>query len=72
MVNSRVGRLPTPVYQLVNKQTEFPVVYVRLQPDFRLRVHLPVCLLQNLRFGLPEVHLPNTQVRARLPKAYFP
>ena len=60
-----------PGLRLVNKRTKFTVVYVRLQPEFRSRVHLPVRLLQNVRFCLPEVHLPNTQVKARLPKVYF-
>ena len=30
----RVGHLPATVYELVNKQTKFTVVYVRLQPNF--------------------------------------
>ena len=68
----RVVRLPTPVYELVNKRTKFTVVYVRLHPEFRLRVHLPARLLQNARFGLPDVHLPNTAVKARLPIVYLP
>ena len=50
----RVGRLPTPAYELVNKQTKFTVVYVRWQPDFQLIVRLPVRLRQNARFGLSE------------------
>ena len=72
VIFSRVVRLPTPVYELVNKRTKFTVVYVRLQPEFRLKVHLPVRLLQNARFGLQDVHLPNTAVKARLPRVYLP
>ena len=69
---SRVGRLPTPVYQLVNKQTKFTVVYIRLRQEFRLRVRLPIRLLKNVAIGLPEAHLPNTSVEVCLLKVYLP
>ena len=69
---NRVVRLPTPVYELVNKQTKFTVVYIRLRPKFRLRVRLPVRLLKNVAIGLPEAHLPNTSVEVRLLKVYLP
>ena len=57
---------------MVNKQTKFTIVYVRWQSEFRLGVHLPIRLLQNVAIGLPEVRLPNTPVEVRLPKVYFP
>ena len=60
------------VYELVNKQTKFTVVYIRLRPEIRLRVRLPVRLLKNVAIGLPEAPLPNTSVEVRLLKVYLP
>ena len=49
-----VVRLPTYVYELVNKRTKFMVVYGRLPPIFGGRVRLPARLPQTSTSGLPN------------------
>ena len=67
-----VGRLPTKVYELVNKRTKFTVVYGRLPPIFGERVCLPVRLRRSSGSGLPNSSFTNHFNSSLFTKSSFP
>ena len=72
MLLTNVGRLPTKVYELVNKRTKFTVVYGRLPPIFGERVCLPVRLRRSSGSGLPNSSFTNHFNSSLFTKSSFP